>query len=112
MKHKFHSLSIIPSGVHKNPKSSLHFLFLFCFLLLVCLLVFCFVFFLLHELSLAFRCNFFFSALFCFLLLRFIVSYLTEDFFFFHVNFPQLLDITEQPIGGGRELKRRKKLAG
>ena len=25
---------------------------------------------------------------------------------------PQLLDINEQPIGGGRELKRRKKLAG
>ena len=24
----------------------------------------------------------------------------------------QLLDITEQPIGGGRELKRRKKMAG
>jgi len=26
--------------------------------------------------------------------------------------FQQLLDIDEQPIGGGRELKRRKKLAG
>ena len=24
----------------------------------------------------------------------------------------QLLDINEQPIGGGRELKRRKKMAG
>ena len=34
---------------------------------------------------------------------------ITVNYFVF---FYQLLDITEQPIGGGRELKRRKKLAG